>query len=300
MADEVTFAGFKADAGLDEILNRLVHEDLVDRADLMLTAMQVGDLNGTGSDTIKTPAFQRNNVMVAAGENVAAVNQAVAKRSYTIAVARQTIAFEKSDFAGILGIAGVDLPRLVQMVVDAASFRRTDILAALFPSFTTAKGTSGAPLGLDDLYDSQFALTIALNSASGLVAALKPKQLTEIQDDMRNEGGAVQFVAATAEMLRAKGQGLAGSWNGYDLHSVDSVTDDATDFSGAMYGPGALAYATASAQEAAGSIPIPVGSSIFVEAERTAREALSAVIGHDYFGAAIQENARGVELNSGI
>ena len=207
MADEVTFAGFKADAGLDEILNRLIHEDLVDHAGLLMTATQISDLSGSGSDTIKTPAFQRNNAMVAAGENVAAVNQAVAKRSYTIAVARQTIAFEKSDFAGILGIAGVDLPRLVAMVVDAASFRRTDIIAALFPSFTTAKGTSGAVLTVDDIYEAQFALTIALNSAAGIVAALKPKQLTQIQDDLRNEGGAMQFLPATAF---GQGPGLCG------------------------------------------------------------------------------------------
>ena len=71
---------------------------------------------------------------------------------------------------------------------------------------------------------------------------LKSPTFTEFQDSLRAETGPLMWVPASAEQLEAKGPGYQGTWQNIEFWVADAVTDDATDYTGAMYGPEAFRY----------------------------------------------------------
>lgn len=300
MADEILWSSFSGDAGLTQSLNEFVHENLVDTVDLSAYCVDMGDFAGSGSSTKKTTTYTKNNSMAAAGsENASVANSAVTSGNFTLTVARQTIAFERADFAAILKGNVLEMQDLVDMIVQAAINRRTAMITALFSGFSTSKGTSSGTLTVDDVLEGYYALHIALNGGD-IVTVLKPKGFTQFAEDMRSEGGSAQWQDATEAMLQTKPVGVLGTWRGITFVDTDRVTDDATDFAQGMFTNGAIYKGFASAQSQAGTIELPQGSSILVEALREARTAESAFVGHDYFGVTEGEDGRGIHLISGV
>ena len=133
------------------------------------------------------------------------------------------------------------------------------------------------------------------------VAVLHPVQVTDLQNSIRAEGGALQYVAATQEMLSAKGQGFAGSFLGVDLFKSSKVptANGGADRAGAMMGYGAVGVAEGSVRPIAalgGALQFPAGTVIAVEYERTSATALTAITGNAYFGTAILQDGMGVSV----
>jgi hypothetical protein len=152
-------------------------------------------------------------------------------------------------------------------------------------------------MSLDDLYDAIFQLEES-NVPGPYAAILSQKQHTNLQSSLRSEGGAVQFMPATAEQLQIRGPGYKGSFLGTDLWAT-TVTDDGTDDSGAMFGIGGIVYVEASARAAMpGSIAatVPAGSPIYAEFSRTADPGLSKVTAHAFNAVAVGEDLRGVVI----
>ena len=294
-------ANIGADAG-DEAVNRLVHEKLYENAPIWMLASRIGDVSGTGAASIQTPTLTRGAAAGAANtnEDTAETVGTVTVGNFTVAVAVQEYGLSQSDLSRVLQAQSFDIPLLVSLCVDAISQRRTDLFTTLFTGLATTKGTTGLVLDVDAVWEAIYASQIALNSPMGGALVLKPKALGELQESLRSEGGAAQYMSATADMLSMKGQMFAGTFAGLDVFSCGSVTDDATDYSNALVFPGAFGYAEAdmSRLNGDGAIPVPVGSSIRVEVSRDASKAQTAVYARDAVGFAEQEDLRAVEILS--
>jgi hypothetical protein len=299
-----TWTGNKADVGLVEVLNRAVHENLYENAPIWSLAGRIADLSGSGAEQMQTATLTRGAAAAAANanEDTAASVGAITVGNFTASVAVQEYRLDLTDLARVLGSNGFDVPLAVQLCVDAISQRRTDLFAATFANFATSKGTTGTDMDVDALWEAIYASQIALNSPAGGALVLKPKALGEFQASLRSEGGAAQYMPATAAMLQMKGQMFAGSYAGIDVYSCGSVTDDATDYSNALIFPGAVGYVEAdmSALNGDGAITVPSGSSVRVEIAREATKAQTQVYARDAVGFAEQEDLRGVEILSQV
>ena len=299
-----TWTGNKADVGLVEVLNRAVHENLHENSPIWTLAPRIADLTGSGAEQMQTATLTRGAAAAAAStdEDTAASVGTITVGNFTASVAVQEYRLDLTDLARVLGSNGFDVPLAVQLCVDAISQRRTDLFAATFANFATSKGTTGTDMDVDALWEAIYASQIALNSPAGGALVLKPKALGEFQASLRSEGGAAQYMPATAAMLQMKGQMFAGSYAGIDVYSCGSVTDDATDYSNALIFPGAVGYVEAdmSALNGDGAITVPAGSSVRVEIARDASKNQTQIYARDAVGFAEQEDLRGVEILSQV
>ena len=303
MADEITYTGYGANLRAAEIFNRLIHEDLVDKTSLRDLLPKLGDLGGSGSDTLVTPRVAFDDAMAAANtdEVTAAANTALGNNAISLSVAQQIIQFESSNKFAVTGAPGhLQLEVLAGRLVDAYLLRFTDQVCALFPSFTAAVSDTGVDMTTDHFYDAIFALEQAVVPGP-FVSVLYTVQYTDLQNSIRGEGGPAQYLGATQNQTLAKSPGYKGQFAGVEIFASDSVTavNAGADSSGAMFGAGALVYAEASPSQAmpgAVPVPVPAGSPVYAEFDRTANPGLSAVVGHAFNAVGIGENARGVEI----
>jgi hypothetical protein len=304
MANEFTWTAKKGDVGVAEIISREIHENLYDGTYVWSLATMRADLSGTGAQQVQLAKLTRGQAMAAANTNetTAIANTAVTSGNYTIAIAVQELAYAMTDLARVLQPGGWDVPLLVGMLLEAAQLRRNTLFCTLADSASTVKGTTGTVLDVDAVYEAQYAATIANVPAAGGDLILKPKALTQFQESLRAEGGAIQYTPQMGALLATKGQGIAGTWNGMQVWSVPSVIDDSTDFSNMLHFAGATAYAEGdlSSLNGDGAVDVPAGSSVRVELDRTATTAISAVIGRDLCGFSEQEDARYVKILSAV
>lgn len=303
MANEVTYTGQGDNLRAAEIFNRMIHEDLVDRTSLRDLLPKLGDLGGSGSDTLVTPRVAFDDPMAAANvdEVTAADNTALGDNVISLSVAQQIISYATSDkFAVTGGPGNLQLSTLAPRLVDAYLLRCTDLICSLFASFTTEVSDTGVDMTTDHFYDAMFALEQAI-VPTPFVCVLHPVQWTDLQNSIRGEGGPAQYLAATQNATLAKAPGYKGNLFGVEVFASDSVAavNAGADSSGAMFGSGALVYAEASPAAAMpGSIPVPLpaGSPVYAEFSRTADPGISRVIGHAFCAFGIGEVARGVEI----
>lgn len=304
MANEFTWTGKSGDIGVAEIISRFIHENLYDQTYVWTKAMFRADMSGTGAQQVQVAKLTRGDKMAAANTNetTAASNTAVTTGNYTISVAVQEIVYQASDLARVLQAGGWDIPLLASLCLEAAQLRRNELFCTLADSASQSTGTTGTDLDVDAVYEAQYLATIGNNSAVGGDLILKPKALTEFQESVRTEGGAIEHSAQAQAILTQKGQGMMGTWNGLNVWSVPSVIDDATDYSNMLHFPGATAYAQGdlSRLNGDGGINIPTGSPFRLEVERDASKALSSVYGRDLVGFGEQEDARYIKILSQV
>ena len=303
MANEITYTGSGANLRAAEVFNRLIWETLRDRTSLRSTLVKLGDLGGSGSDTLVTPTVAFDDAMGAANVNETAAvdNTTLGNGAISLSVAQQIISYELSDKMMITGSAGnLSLELLATKLADAYEMRLTDQVAALFASISSIVGTTGVDFDVDDWYDAMFTLEQAVVPGPWS-AVLYTVQYTDLQSSLRGEGGAVQFMPATADQLQMKGPGYKGNLLGVDVWASDSVTTGGPDSHGAMYGLGAFALAEASPRQAmpgAISASVPAGSPVYAEFVRTGDPGLSAIVGHAFNAVGLAEDARAVEIRT--
>ncbi len=293
-----------ANDAVDEAISRLLWENLYENAPVWRLAHRIGDVSGSGAASLQTATLTRGAAAAAAAtnEDTAASVGTMTFGNYTAAVAVQEYRLDLTDLARVLSAQGIDIGLAVSLCTDAISQQRTDLFCTTFTGFATTKGATGTDMDVDALWEAIYAAQIAFNAGSGGSLILKPKALGEFQASLRSEGGAAQYMSATAAMLQMKGQMFAGSYAGVDVYSCGSVTDDATDYSNALIFPGAIGYVEANmaSLNGDGAVNVPVGSSVRVEIERDATKAQTAVIARDAVGFAEVEDLRGVEILSQV
>ena len=308
MANEVLYSGIVGDLRMVKILNNEIQLLLADPFSLRThpAIFQAGNIAGRGSSVLSVPqaGLQGYDMMTAptggAGELNPAANVALTDASADITIARYALRREISDLANMTDSIGLTVERLAADMVGGYEMAVTNAICDTIDGFTATAGTSGVDLSVDDFFSALFTLEQA-SVMTPYVAVLHPVQVTDLQNSIRAEGGALQYVAATQEMLSAKGQGFAGSFLGVDLFKSSKVptANGGADRAGAMMGYGAVGVAEGSVRPIAalgGALQFPAGTVIAVEYERTSATALTAITGNAYFGTAILQDGMGVSV----
>jgi len=283
---------------LDAALRVILHDEMSLRTTGSI--LNLGSINGTGSaaSTIRYAGLDGLDPFAATASEVSAVAETpFVDASAQIAVGRCALRRDISDLANITGFAqDVDPVRLAESMVGGYEQYFNVLAATAINSLTTSVGAAGVDMSVDDFYDAMFALEIA--SVPGpYTCLLSPNQLANFQDSLRAEGGAAQYMPATADMLMVKGQGYQGNFLGIDLYRSDKVlVDGGGDAHGGMWGLGCMGYKTGSMVNPIGGFVTSPSGEIVVEFERIAAQATTVIVGHGYLGLSVLEDARGVQI----
>ena len=194
--------------------------------------------------------------------------------------------------------------------MDGVALTMTDLTTTLFSSIsTTVSPAAGATedLDVDTVYAAQFALNNRNNQAgSGYTCVLYPEQMNNFRSSLSAEGGAIQYVPATAEMLATKGPGFQGSWNSIDFYQSDSVpASGGVSSVGAMYSKGWASYTMAPVRALQGrfipsdSVIVDAGE-LLVELERDASNGLTTAIANMYPAVAESNASRACAIISDL
>lgn len=263
-----------------------------------------GSINGQGSDTIRVrKAFLDGEAGFSAftggTEDGAVSDTALVDGHVDIVCKRNSLAYSITDLASMTGMGqDIDPFRIAEHISKSYDALFAKLTAAVFGGFTAQVGAASA-LTVSVFLDAVQALEAA-GSGKGApgpyVAVLHPKQFAELQDSIRAEANsALAYAPASYEALSAKGSHYKGSFMGVEIYTSSYVTDNAVNFSGAMFAPGAIGYAS--------GMPMMVGAveamemgEVAVEMDRDATKALTRIVGHAYLGMAIIDDERGVEI----
>lgn len=287
-----------------EILNGLIHENLVDRTDLRQTMVRLGDLGGSGSDTLSTPKVSFDDPMAAAAadETTASALTALGVGVTNISVAHQILAYGLTDKYMITGgPANLGMAQIAAKMADAYVLRMTDLACTAAESFSSDVD-AGTSMSVDGFFDA--IAQLEQSSVPGpYFCVLHHNQWVELQSGLRGEtNSTIAFNPATPEQIAIKPAGFAGTLYGVDVYQCDSVTNTASHYNGFMFGMGALAYVEASPRQAMpgsmAALVTPAGSPLYAEFDRDANPGISKIVGHAFAGCAILEDARGVGLLS--
>jgi hypothetical protein len=300
----LTFSTLSSNGGrISAVLSALVVEKLYDPTDLRSTLTFI-PWSSFGSDTMNVTQNAVPGAFSAASSETSggASEGAYTTSKFSLQVSRYYRKYIMSDLFGITG-GPIDVETVVQNLMDGVALTMTDLTTALFPNIASNVGSTGVALDVDKVYDGMY--TLNLNNVQGqYTAVLKAKQMNQFRSDLRSEAGPIQWVAASAEMLASKGPGFQGTWNGVDFYQSDSVTDDGTDFSGAMFGQGFAAYTMAPVRALQGQIPasniLVDAGELLVELSRDADNGLSTALANIYPSVVEAEDLRGVEIISGV
>lgn len=281
---------------LDESL-RITLTDMADIRSLPGAVLNLGSVNGSGSDThqIRFASLGGANAFAGVGEDADVAATALTDASVSIAVTRHALVRTVSDLAIMTGFSDDIHPmRLAEDMALSYARRFNDLIATAVATATSNVGTSGVDMSVDDFYDAMFTLEQADNIGP-YYAMLAPIQVTDLKESLRAEGGAVQWLAPTGEMLRLQGQGLLGEFLGIQIFKSSRITTAAGNREGAMWSAGALAYKTgqADARSFVGSAAIAVQQGeIVVEIAHEVGGGEVQIAGDAYVGVSVLEQAR--------
>lgn len=303
MANEITFSAL-SDATIAAALHQEILLKLGDRASLLghPAIAYIGSVNGSGSNVRKAPLWGGGlDQMAAVADGSSASNTAITNGSVSVTVARQALMRSATDLAAMTWAYASPAALVEQLAADmvtSAQLRFTSLVTDVTDGFTATVGASGVDFSVTNWFSAQAALTQA--SAPGpFVAVLHPVQLTDLQASLRAETGPMQFVPASAEMLRIKGQGYAGSFNGVDIFVSSTVptANAGADRAGALMSYGAVAYADGMPAPIIGAGGVVISSGpIVVELQRDAAGAATKVVGNYYIGVAKAQDGMGVSI----
>jgi len=286
---------------LDAALRVILHDEMSMRT--TGTILNLGSINGSGASdaTIRYAGLDGLDPFQGFGEVANVPETAFVTANAQIAVGRCALRRDISDLAVMTGLQSGDIDplRLAQSMVGGYEQYFNTLVAGAMATFATSVSPGvGVDMTVDTFYDAVFALEIASNNGR-FHCLLSPNQLADFQDSLRAEGGAAQYMPATAAMLQAKDQGYQGSFLGVDIYRSDKVTiDGAGDAHGAMWSVGALGYKTGSVVGPMGGAVVSPSGEIVVEFERSAPTATTQIVGHGYLGLSVLEDARGVQIVS--
>ena len=304
----IDFAALDGNARVAAVLYQSIVMKLADTGSLRNAPcfLNVGSVNGTGSDSIQVPVVGLNgtDIMSAPGDGVSVSNTSITSSAATVVVARQALRYDLTDLARISNSVpgGVDLEGLTNAMVTAFNGRFNQLACALSSGFATQVGSTGVDLTTDTFYDAIFALQ--LQSVMGEYdVILHPQQYNDLMSSLRVEVGPAQYVAANQAQTSALGSAFKGSLFGVRVHVSSYVPSvGGTDYRGMMLGNGAIAYAlgTPAPIQAAGGVIIPAGAPVAVEWERDAASGLTKVVGSSFLGVAELQDLKGVGILSDL
>ena len=291
--------GLRIDAMIENEVRALLHDAASIRNSGAL--LFAGDVAGIGSDalTLRYAGLDGYEAMnsVSDGSEITSSNLTTATQDIT--VGRIGLRYDLTDLAALTKLGNdIDVFRLAESMAGAFESRFMEMVCATFTGFSSQAGTAGVDMSVDDFMDALYLLEIADNP-SQLFAVLHPRQIADLTSSIRNEtANAIAFNPAHHDLLKSLGQGYVGDFMGVQVHKSSYVVDNAGSREGAMFSAGAIGYALGTPIPLAapsGEIR-PAGTPVLVELERDSAFSLTKIVGTAYTGAAIVENARGVQI----
>lgn len=270
----------------------------------------VGSVNGRGAATIRVPYADLDgsgSMTATAAEDSTIASTDITDDSEDVAVTRKSVRYDVGDLAKATGVAGnIDPTRLASMILQHRRTRINIDFATAFAGATADAGTTGTDLTIDDLYDAQFTAREALVPGinGNYVAVLKPKQINELITSARAETGVLVERGDFQGFAGVKPDNFAGMIGNTALVGLDDVTDDATDFEGALLGAGALLFGFA-------DVPLPAAGSgtiatkfagllgFMLEQGRTITDAKDVIVGNQWHGVTLRDE-RAVKIVSQV
>jgi hypothetical protein len=272
-----------------------------------------GKVDKTGSDTLKVGQIDHDDIAEAVSEGSAvSANTAITDASYTLTPSRQAIKRILSNKLEIIDATGLmNAPALAAYNFAAVMKRFDAMVAAALASLTGTAGVSGATMKADDMFSAK--QTLRTRRVSGKLAAiLHPKQLNDLQTDMRGEVGPWQLrTDVQAAVASASGENYQGSLDGVDIWISDQVAtaNVGVDYGGAMLqvpGPGnseaALAYAEGSPDSvsmAGGRIMAP-GGTVYTDLDIDIDKADIQLVTNYFVAVAVALAGRGIKIITSI
>jgi len=307
----ITSHNLKNDLRMAHMISQEIRLLLSDSTSLRNTPWMTfcGSINSMGSDTIRVRKAGLDgydaalwNTQAGAQEADDFADTALTDASADITVKRRSLAYSISDLASMTGMgADLDPFRIASSIAASYEGMFADLSANAFDDFTGAKGATGAALTVSKWQEGIAALEnrSGKNVPGPYVCVLHPKQWGQLQDSIRQETGTIKFSPATLELISAKGQNYKGTFLGVDIYTSSYVNNDGVDHLGAMWGPGAIGYATG-APQIIGAPQVIQADQVSIEFSRSAGQALTRVIGHAYLGLSVIDDDRGLVMKSEI
>lgn len=297
----VDFASL-SDGTVAAALHQEVLLKLGDRASLLNhpALAYIGSVNGSGSNVRK--AFIDGSGL----DQMAPVNDgsspsatAPSNSNVAVTVARQAIQRNVTDLAEMTWAFNSPaslIDALSTSIVSNAQLRFTSIITALTGGFVNVAGASGVAFSVTNWFSAMAQLQ-GQSCTGPYLAILSPVQLKHLQTSLRSETGALQFIAATPELMAIKGQGYAGRYLDVDIFVSTTVPTVGPDRTGAMLSYGAIAWADGLPKPvtAAGGLVVSSGP-IYVALQRDESGAMTKTIGNHYVGAAKAQDLKGVSI----
>ena len=311
MANEITNTGLTNDLRMAYMITQEIALFLRDTQNLRNSQFMryYGSINGTGSDVIKVrrAALDGYDSFEAVGEIATPATPATAltDASVNITVARQYLAYYISDLASMTAFGPSDLDpfRLAESIAASYETRFSELQSTTAGALSTnTVGNASDQFSVDLFFEAIFKLEQSASNkgATGPFAmVLHPKQMVELQDSLRNEtSNAVSMMQATQDMLKAKGQGFAGTLFGCELYRSSHVQNAGGAHLGYMITPNCIGYADGAPVNLPRAVDFMQMGKVTVELARDSQHALTQVIGHAYLGLAIIDEDRGCLVKS--
>ena len=303
MANEVYYSGLTSSARVSAVLSQTIAIKLYDTASLVNHPSILKINAAPGSTAVQVPVISWGaDGMAAVAENASVSNTSLASTAATITLARQALRRQISDLAQATA-QGVPLDVTVDNIaadmVAAYNKRATTMLTALASGFSNSVGSTGVDLSVTAFYNAIFSLQLTANSGQ-FVAVLHNQQINDLMSSLRSETGPGQWLAATQEMLVAKGPGFKGELFGVDIFGSNTVAtaNAGADYLGMMFAPQAIGMATASVSPVIGATTTQPVSPVTVEFERDASNGSTIIVGSVLAGVAEIDDAKGVGILS--
>lgn len=234
------------------------------------------------------------------GSNI--TNSAYTTSEFSLTPSLYARRYELTDLLPVAG-GPIQVDRVARKLVDGIALTNTDLICGLFTGLSGSVGTTTVDLDVDTIYAAQYALNN--NLVPGPYACvLYPEQMNNFRESLRAEPGAVQFIAATAEMLVTKGPGFQGTWNGIEFYQSDSVptANSGADSAGAMFGRGCFGWTAADPRVIAPHINsgdiVFANERVLLELVRDKTNFRSALVAQYYPSWVEVEDVRGVQIIS--
>lgn len=255
IAPPISFAQTNPDLGLDYVFaqGRILME-LQDKLDpnAMGSVALVGDLVGTGSDTLRITEMGNvgwsTRMTALASEDSTITASSITTAYTTVTIGQYGVAHEQTFQEQILGREqGVSLDALEQMVPQTWMATLRYLICVEGATFSTIIGSATAALSVDDWIDLSEAANETLG-AMAPIATLAPQQVSQLRASFRSEPAFQNSVADFSSMQRVGNVQLHPNFAGMGIDVT--VTDDVVQSGGAYLGfassPGGIGWARAS------------------------------------------------------
>ncbi len=268
---------------------------LADQASLRTSGVVtfLGSVNGSLTDTLseRFAGLDGYDAFAAASSEASDESStALTDASASVAVARMVIRRDISDLAVLTGNGAINPRRLAASMVGEYEQGWMQLLADAIDDAATDVGSSGVDMSVSDFFDAIYQLELS-SVPTPLTALLHPRQIADLTESLRAEGGAIQYMPASQAMLEAKGQGLAGELLGVSIFKSSKVNSAGGNRHGAMMGAGTVGYRIGVVEEVIGSQVIRADEFI-VEFQRDSSASTTEIVGSSYLGIGIIEQAR--------